>query len=541
ILDAAKATAAGAELTTRRETLEVVALEREVALEKGCGFFNLFDAMGGEGSLERFHRDGLINDDLVHPKGAGGDVLGNLIADALLEAYRTTPSPRDDVRVRRRLVRPPLYGLSFPRAAEGAGTPAEGKSEPLAPLFARLRELEQGRGTRLGVGLFGGLHVAGEVFPARIRERLQERFGDGGRGLLGVGPGSEALLRTGVQRALSGPVEWRDGRNVTVGGAMSLFGDAVRLAPEGRLDVRLCEDCQESRLASRGTLELTWLYTPDMGTADVVVNDVQVATLSPAGRRVDSDVQRLQVPVRGQQHTVSVQTRPVDDDGVGGPVHLFSLAVDMKRPGVVVDSVGIPGSTGMTMQRWRQDLLRDQVRAREYDVVVVAFGEAEVTLTHLDEVTYGHHLNATVTTLLGGAGGKSCVIVGPTDREIRGRPYAPIHDLIEQTQRQVAAAHGCAYFATRAAMGGQGSLARWRDEGLADKSGVTLTTEGYERLADLLLHDLLALYAYDTERLEQERLDAATLEVAKGQPSPMPAGTGDGSDDDDVKRRGRKG
>src|SRR5690606_10405013 len=160
--------------------------------------------------------------------------------------------------------------------------------EPLTRLFERLRAVEEHKGRRVAVGLFGGSHVAAETFPARVRARLQDRFGDAGRGLVGIGPASERLFATGVTRRLAGPFERQDGRRVTFGGAMSVFGDEVRLLPGGRFEVRFCEGCSESRLAPRGVLELTWLYTPDMGTADVFVNDVQVGTLSPFGRRTDS-------------------------------------------------------------------------------------------------------------------------------------------------------------------------------------------------------------------------------------------------------------
>jgi lysophospholipase L1-like esterase len=92
-IDAAKATAAGARLTTRKQILEVVAMQKEVAKAKGCGYFDLFSAMGGAGSLQRFHRKRLVNDDLVHPRGKGGDVLGQLFADALFDAYVSAPIP----------------------------------------------------------------------------------------------------------------------------------------------------------------------------------------------------------------------------------------------------------------------------------------------------------------------------------------------------------------------------------------------------------------------------------------------------------------
>lgn len=76
----------------RPQLAAVIDIERRVALEAGCGFFDLYAAMGGQGSLERFDAAGLLHEDLTHPKQKGLDVLGQLVADALLDAYAATPA-----------------------------------------------------------------------------------------------------------------------------------------------------------------------------------------------------------------------------------------------------------------------------------------------------------------------------------------------------------------------------------------------------------------------------------------------------------------
>ncbi|WP_223641073.1 GDSL-type esterase/lipase family protein [Corallococcus sp. EGB] len=73
---------------TQRPFLEAtIQAEREVALAEGCGFFNLYAAMGGAGSLARFNQAGFMHEDLVHPRGQGLDLLGQLVSDALLAGW----------------------------------------------------------------------------------------------------------------------------------------------------------------------------------------------------------------------------------------------------------------------------------------------------------------------------------------------------------------------------------------------------------------------------------------------------------------------
>lgn len=86
-IDAVRTGKGSERLVQRPYLTEVLAMERQVALAEGCAFFDLFSAMGGSGSLARFLQAGLVHDDLVHPRGQGLDLLGQLLTDALLRAW----------------------------------------------------------------------------------------------------------------------------------------------------------------------------------------------------------------------------------------------------------------------------------------------------------------------------------------------------------------------------------------------------------------------------------------------------------------------
>ena len=80
----------GEAFVARPGLMDVVGIERRVALEEGCAFFDMLQAMGGRGSLKRLHAAGALHTDFVHPKKLGLDLLGQLLADALLQAYATS-------------------------------------------------------------------------------------------------------------------------------------------------------------------------------------------------------------------------------------------------------------------------------------------------------------------------------------------------------------------------------------------------------------------------------------------------------------------
>ncbi len=68
---------------------KIVAIQREVATEEGCAFWNTFEAMGGPGSMRRWYRarPKLAWGDFIHATPAGYNRIGQLFYKALIEGY----------------------------------------------------------------------------------------------------------------------------------------------------------------------------------------------------------------------------------------------------------------------------------------------------------------------------------------------------------------------------------------------------------------------------------------------------------------------
>src|SRR5262249_49358032 len=62
------------EIVTMPTIPQIAAIQRRVARDTGCGFFDTFHAMGGEGTMARWYaaRPRLVSADFIHPYPAGG-------------------------------------------------------------------------------------------------------------------------------------------------------------------------------------------------------------------------------------------------------------------------------------------------------------------------------------------------------------------------------------------------------------------------------------------------------------------------------------
>ena len=73
----------GERIVSKSMITEVRRLQKEVATRSGCAFWDMFAAMGGENAFGRWHAEGIMNDDLVHPRRAAGELLGHLFAESV--------------------------------------------------------------------------------------------------------------------------------------------------------------------------------------------------------------------------------------------------------------------------------------------------------------------------------------------------------------------------------------------------------------------------------------------------------------------------
>ena len=74
----------------------LVAVQRRIARENACAFFDTYSAMGGEGTMGRWYESAprLVTGDFTHTTKAGSDRVARLLVGALRAARAVSP-PRE--------------------------------------------------------------------------------------------------------------------------------------------------------------------------------------------------------------------------------------------------------------------------------------------------------------------------------------------------------------------------------------------------------------------------------------------------------------
>ncbi|HEY8205926.1 MAG TPA: GDSL-type esterase/lipase family protein [Myxococcaceae bacterium] len=463
----------GGKIALRGGTREMAKVIREAAFDSGCAYWDIWSAMGGKGALQRWDAARLMNADLVHPKGAGGDVLGHLFDLAISSAFLRWLGPA---------------AVMDPTGLEDASGRALSRS------FGALRALEQAHTGRVAIAQLGASHTAAHYFTDQLRKRLADRFGGSGRGFVAAGKASPRLTEGGVSRELVGQWEVPDALS---GPSRSAHWGLTGVRAEGMssasLLTRFCTTCQDS--GGRAAFQVHYLEEPGMGRLEVTLDGQLMASVPESDQPIRQTTARvLSFEADGYARTLEVR------NAGGGPIAVFGTSAEKLQPGIVYDSLGLPGATGCTVAGYEQQTLTAQLQARRPDLYVLFYGTNESLAEHLDEEKMQGCYDLLFATLRRAAPASECLVLGPTDR-MEQQPYGWIEtastDKVVRMLRRIAKQRGCAFWSPRAAMGGPGAIDRWLEHQppLANADHVHLSPEGYRLLADALADDLLGAYA----------------------------------------------
>jgi lysophospholipase L1-like esterase len=190
-------------------------VQRRVAIEAGCAYWDQYAAMGGRGAIRRFlrARPRWAYRDRVHLTARGYQALGRLLFQALKQAYAgyLAARPRLGVSPPRRSAKARRADREARRQWPSGVTPVrlyDPRGRALHRFFRSLvllsKKVQQARARVLYVG---DSHAAGDHLTGALRQRLQAAFGDAGHGYVHAGTPWKGYRRTGLRVGATGP--WR--------------------------------------------------------------------------------------------------------------------------------------------------------------------------------------------------------------------------------------------------------------------------------------------------------------------------------------------
>jgi len=385
------------------------------------------------------------------------------------------------------------------RAKLGARLPFEGElylSELFSKLQSRLDEPSAGRSVRLTH--IGDSHIIADFWTGEMRERLQRRFGDGGRGYVLPGRGWRSYSQRHIHHRTEGDWEVKSIKRARGRGWFGPGGCLFRSSdPEDRLELFTKARHPAS---SFDRLKVLSVARPGAGSYRLSVDSL------PYGHtRTDAPYYGLlstSYTLSDGPHRVSLSP-----SALGGEVTILGLSLERSQGGLIYDSIGLNGAQAKQLLKNSHDALEASLAVLKSDLVILSYGINELFDARWDPERYEDELDETLRLIRASLPEVSCLITGPFAAMLRGKPH-PGLDTVYATQRTLATKHHCAFWDARAAMGD--SLKPWQKARLAGRDGIHLTVRGYERIAELFDESLeLSLERWRAKRRSAQPLDSA--------------------------------
>jgi lysophospholipase L1-like esterase len=395
-----------------------------------------------------------------------------------------------------------------------SATPIQDPSgHALAGFHAALTRAAQGEGQARAV-FYGASHVASDLYTDVLRSRLQARFGDAGSGFVLPAQPFPAYRNAGVaydeQHGFRGVhVKAKAPRAARYG----LAGAYLVTRPGKRAAARLATRARPGSTGAASRIELYYAKTPGGGKLRFGV-DGALRTVGADARHFEPAY--LSLEASDAPHRIDL----IVDSPVA--LQIFGLSLERAGSGVLLDTLGIPGSRAAYHLLWDDALYREHLARRRPDLIAFAYGTNESGDDDASIASYEAQLDRVIARAREIAPNASCLLIGPSDRPVKDDDGTftarPRQALVIDAQRRVAFAHGCGFFDVVALMGGPLGMLRWTAAlpPLATRDYVHFTRLGYEELGRVL-HDALVA-GYVDPPAEAATVPSVLLSDAPGSP-----------------------
>ncbi len=396
----------------------------------------------------------------------------------------------------------PAQATAAPARQAPIGAPADtspGEVEDpsgraLDHFFTALQRTETGSG-RAVVSHYGDSPITGDGITSTVRRRLQLRFGDAGHGFVLTARPWGWYNHIGVKHDASGwasdPMFISRGDHLYgLGGASFTASATGATATFGTAD-----EGEVGRNVS--SFDIYFLAQPGGGDFDIAIDGAQHSRVTTKSDTVRSGFQEVKVPAGA--HTMTIRT-------IGnGEVRMFGVALESGSRGVEYDSLGDNGAfVGLLADYMNEAHWAEQLRHRRPDLVILNYGTNESEYENWPMDKYEKDTKEVIRRIRAALPEASIMLISPMDRGIRAKGGSivtrPTIPKLVTAQRRFAAENGCAFFDTFTAMGGEGTVARWREARPRLMGGdfTHPTWEGSE-IVGTLIHDAI-IRAYEKHK-----------------------------------------
>ena len=362
----------------------------------------------------------------------------------------------------------------------------------LGRLFTKLDRIDEARQGVARILILGDSHIAADYISRAVRDRLQHRFGNAGRGFIAI----DQKAQYGGRRISK--AHWSRTRIVDGDGPGRAFGFAGMRLDSERAGARMAFELEPDD----DDVVAYFLGSPRSGTLSFYVDSRRISQVVTTMEAIESGVHR--VPIPEESNGAAGPQRRLEIVAQSPSTALFGLSFESSQSGVIVDAIGPVGADASVYLSMNRRSLKQHLRALKPDLIMLMIGGNDALAIRKGirtplEVEEDHR--ALVQRLRSALPSADCLLWAPLDAgvrvkgRIRSKPDLPE---IRDMQRRVAKDMRCSFWDTYESMGGQGAFGRWFEEKLMNRDLIHPRAKGGDLLGHLFAAALIDAYLNGT-------------------------------------------
>ena len=351
------------------------------------------------------------------------------------------------------------------------------------PLFAALEQAER---TPVRIIHYGDSQIEEDRITGTIRERLQERFGGNGPGMMPARQHATPRVGGGSTAGLRRYFNYGDASHRAGIRQYGPYADFVRLDTISTFSYYPVR----SKDKGQSSFERVTLVAGNVRSTLSVSCKGERQTVEPGVSGVA--LVRFELPDSSTRVSLTAS----------GYADLYGVLLDSKG-GVRMDNVAMRGSSGAIFTTMDPEQLRSFYREENVRLILLQYGGNSVPYLKTDKAIAGYleSIRKQIRFLQELAPGVKIIFVGPSDMSTvvggKRQTYPKLPGLVDSL-RVAATSNGAAYWDIYGVMGGQNSMIQWVSSrpALAGSDYVHFTLAGSKKVGDMFCDALFLYYDY---------------------------------------------
>lgn len=368
----------------------------------------------------------------------------------------------------------------------------ENDSTSLSDFYEKLYQLQTSQKGRLNIAHIGDSHIQADHFSGIIRQKLQLKFGNAGRGLIFPYKVAKSNEPSSYKTTTTSP--WNSKRNV-------FYENPLPIGVSG-FTIETADSCSEINITVKDQPGLGYSFTDftlfqekGINNYDITVCDemnCEKGTFRSTDKSCTSFVSEMKFDKPMRQ---IILRNKVTDTLNQKCTRIYGMLLENDSSGILYNMIGVNGAEFRHYTMSKYFIM--QLSYLNSDLIIISLGTNEAFYPNFDKNLFYNNMDTLITSIKMGNPKATILLTTPADsyrKARKGRIKNPDMKVARLTVINYCLQHNLPYWDLYEIMGGYGSMAKWFVAKLAAKDRVHFNGRGYQIQGDLFYTALMKSY-----------------------------------------------